>query len=438
MTISSFGNTNKFLEPPLEESEVSKAIKNLKSNKAGGHDGLSPEHVKNGGPILIQLITWILNCIIHTEFIPKNFCLGVCLPLYKGGDKDKLSKDNYRKITLLTILCKIFEAVTLARADEFILNSNSITHLQGAGLKGISCLHTAYLLRETITQYNENGSDVYVAYLDARKAFDGIWIKGLLHKLYKIGINGKLWRLLCLWYTQFNCKVRISSISSETFQVSQGVFQGGKWSLRLFEIYYALVIDKAIQSNKGCNIYGSRAVCAAYADDVAIAAPHIDTLQMIINRVVKCAHKWRLMFNPTKSVIMTFPYKSITPSPPRIQMNGIMIPVLETFSHLGAGIGNDTSIVNNMIKKGRTAFYGLLSLGSKCGGILPTIGSKLYRQCVIPSMLYGVELLSLSDSGIEQLEKEHRKFGKRLQHANNNIKPSSIHTAWLAVDSRPH
>ncbi len=96
-------------------------------------------------------------------------------------------------------------------------------------------------------------------------------------------------------------------------------------------------------------------------------------------------------------------------------MNGIMIPVLETFSHLGAGIGNDTSIVNNMIKKGRTAFYGLLSLGSKCGGILPTIGSKLYWQCVIPSMLYGVELLSLSDNGIEQLEKEHRKFGKRLQ-----------------------
>ena len=68
-----------------------------------------------------------------------------------------------------------------------------------------------------------------------------------------------------------------------------------------------------------------------------------------------------------------------------------------------------------MCAKGKTAFNGLLSIGSKSGRLSPLIASKLYWYCVIPAMLYGAEVLSLSASRLDQLEQDHRNHGKRLQ-----------------------
>ena len=68
-----------------------------------------------------------------------------------------------------------------------------------------------------------------------------------------------------------------------------------------------------------------------------------------------------------------------------------------------------------MIKKGRNAFCGILSLGNRIGGVNPSVASKLYWSTVIPSMMYGCQVLCLSDCALEQLEVEHRAYGKRFQ-----------------------
>jgi len=62
----------------------------------------------------------------------------------------------------------------------------------------------------------------------------------------------------------------------------------------------------------------------------------------------------------------------------------------------------------------------MLGIGSHTGGLNPVIGSKLYWSCVIPAMLYGCEILALSDAAIEKLEKQHRVFAKRIQSLPRN------------------
>ena len=74
-----------------------------------------------------------------------------------------------------------------------------------------------------------------------------------------------------------------------------------------------------------------------------------------------------------------------------------------------------TYIVNDMVKKGKDAFCGILRLGNCIGGVNPCVASKLYWATVVPSMLYGCQVLCLSESAIDQIEAEHRSFGKRLQ-----------------------
>ena len=71
-----------------------------------------------------------------------------------------------------------------------------VSQLQGACRKGQSCVHTSLLLQETVASALETYRHVFVSYFDVSKAFDTVWINGLFYKLYKIGIRGKLWRIM--------------------------------------------------------------------------------------------------------------------------------------------------------------------------------------------------------------------------------------------------
>ena len=135
-----------------------------------------------------------------------------------------------------------------------------------------------FLLWGTAAFQHERGHNSYLALLDARKAFDNVWTAGLFHKLYTMGINGKLWRLLVNWYSDIKCCVRIGTTVSEFFKLLQGVFQGGKWSMRLFEIFYDSLLRRVSIRLKGSNIYSIRAPCPTYGDDLALTAPYQSTL----------------------------------------------------------------------------------------------------------------------------------------------------------------
>ena len=67
------------------------------------------------------------------------------------------------------------------------------------------------------------GSHVFMCLYDLQKAFDS----GVFKRLFEVGINGKLWRLLRNWYEEVSCYVRIDGKSSEKFRVERGVSRQG-------------------------------------------------------------------------------------------------------------------------------------------------------------------------------------------------------------------
>jgi mannosyltransferase OCH1-like enzyme len=86
-------------EPTYEE--INKIIKNLKSNKAAGPDGILPEFIKNGGFPLKQKIYQIIVKIWKQEKIPSKWSEGILCLIYKKGDRKQCNK--YRGISLLNI-----------------------------------------------------------------------------------------------------------------------------------------------------------------------------------------------------------------------------------------------------------------------------------------------------------------------------------------------
>ena len=91
-----------------------------------------------------------------------------------------------------------------------------ICDLQGTDQDHCSSMHTSWILSETIACSRENGKSVYVGLLDISKAFDSVWIDGMLYQLYNTGLDGKLWRIIRSFYKDFMCSIQIGPFQSES------------------------------------------------------------------------------------------------------------------------------------------------------------------------------------------------------------------------------
>ena len=95
-----------------------------------------------------------------------------------------------------------------------------------------------YLLYNIFYLYRRSTS-VYLAFLDASKAFDKInhWVLFLFKKLLNRGVPIYLVKVLCYWYQHQSMYVKWGSTLSSKFQVTNGVRQGGVLSPLLFNVY---------------------------------------------------------------------------------------------------------------------------------------------------------------------------------------------------------
>ena len=94
---------------PITESEVIKAIKQLKHGKSSGPDLLINDFFIYTCDILASKITALFNVILMSGHFPKSWTEGVIIPIHKKGNKGAV--DNYRGITLLSVFGKLFTRV---------------------------------------------------------------------------------------------------------------------------------------------------------------------------------------------------------------------------------------------------------------------------------------------------------------------------------------
>ena len=129
----------------------------------------------------------ILNCFIAAGYFPSAWKIGIVVPVYKKGDH--CNKSNYRPITILPIISRLFEKIVIKSLSSHLDKHNIILDNQHGFRKQRYC-ETA-LLSLIDNWYRQIDKDVTVvaAALYYTKAFDTIRHDLLLHKLTEIGIN---------------------------------------------------------------------------------------------------------------------------------------------------------------------------------------------------------------------------------------------------------
>ncbi len=99
----------------MSVNDVEKSVKRLKLGKSDGEEGLSSDHIINGPHLLTVLLTIVLNCMIVHGVSPDSMINGTMIPIPKGKRKLLCRSDNYRAITLSSIIGKIFDLVLLIK-----------------------------------------------------------------------------------------------------------------------------------------------------------------------------------------------------------------------------------------------------------------------------------------------------------------------------------
>ena len=122
--ISDIPTNNEYLNSPITSAEIEKCISCLKNSKSPGTDCILNEYIKSTKGILLPLYEQLFNTILNTGIIPTAWVEGIIIPLYKNKG-DTLDVNNYRPITLLSCLGKLFTAVLNNRLSTFLEDSGT-------------------------------------------------------------------------------------------------------------------------------------------------------------------------------------------------------------------------------------------------------------------------------------------------------------------------
>ena len=179
------------------------------------------------------LLSIFYNRVISHGHLPDDFMKTIIIPLIKNKSGDTINVNNYRPIALVTIASNILEIILLEMLTPYL----NTTDNQFGFKKRHSTDHCIFALKNVIRYYKSNNSPVYSCFLDASKAFDRVNHWTLFRKLLNRGVPVILIRILLYWYrTQTFC-IKWGSTTSEFFNVSNGVRQGGILSPYLFIVY---------------------------------------------------------------------------------------------------------------------------------------------------------------------------------------------------------
>ena len=141
---------------------------------------------------------------------------------------------------------------------------------------------------------------------DLQKAFDSVEYPVLLEKLFDVGVNGKMWRLLKSWYDGGSCRVRMDGMLSENFQVKRGVKQGSVLSPALFLLVMDPLLRQLQASGMGLTVNKFYAGGFLHADNVRTLATSEESLQCQVALVKAFAEENLLKLNVSKCEIILF------------------------------------------------------------------------------------------------------------------------------------
>ena len=170
-----------FVFHPINEETTKRIINNISSKPSCGLDGLSSNLLKAINGNICNCITLVINQSLTTGIFPEKLKLAKVIPIHKKNDNTIF--DNYRPISILPTISKVFERVIFEQINSYLNTHNLYYHSQYGFRQKHSTELAATELIDRVIQELDKGNTPISIYLDLSKAFDTIDHTILIHKL---------------------------------------------------------------------------------------------------------------------------------------------------------------------------------------------------------------------------------------------------------------
>lgn len=279
--------------------EIKKILKSLNKSSSSGYDGIPIKFFKLFEDELAPLLSQLINTTFKTGIYPECLKIAKVTPIHKSGNKKETA--NYRPISVLPTLSKIYEKALLHRLECYLRDNNKI-HRNQFGFVAISSTIAACTYLINFVDMNLDRKQVVgTLFLDISKAFDSVNHTILLKKLKNIGIENIALNLFKSFHINRKQFVQINKHQSILLDTNYGVAQGSMISAPEFSIYINDIFN--------LNIHGQ---IQMYADDAAIMYCNQNIEEMMIhmqndiNVIQTFLSKINLKINEKKSHFMIY------------------------------------------------------------------------------------------------------------------------------------
>ena len=282
---------DKFDFCPVTISQVQKIIENMDPKKAQGCDNIPTKLLRIGSHPLAQTLTGHINCAFEKATYPDSLKLAEVSSQFKKNDN--LDKMNYRPVSILTAISKVYER---AMSSQLIVYFDKIfSSLLSAFRKRHSCESALLNMVEDFKYALDKGKYVACVSMDLSKAFDCLPHCLTICKLKAYGLSTNSFKLIASYLYKRKQRVKINAVRSDWEDLNKGIPQGSILGPLIFNIF---LNDIFYFVNTG-SIYN-------YADDNYVSVQHeeLGLVEKVLKQETLQLVKWfsdnALEANPNK------------------------------------------------------------------------------------------------------------------------------------------
>ncbi|XP_023814791.1 uncharacterized protein LOC111947977 [Oryzias latipes] len=313
--------------------EVLKVIEKTKLHKAAGVDELSNEVLKC--PKLLTTLHCLFRFCFKNGFIPSIWYKSIIKPIPKSPQADPRVPLNYRGISLLSTVYKVFSSILNNRLSEYLETNEVLVEEQNGFRRNRACIDNIYVLSSVVRARLQESKSTFVCFVDFKKAFDSIDRDLLQYKLLTYGINGQFYKAIKALYKAPLACVQVNDLKTGWFSTPFGVKQGDVLSPTLFSIYVNDLAQEIKKTNLGIDINNWNLSILLYADDIILIADEEIKLQGMLNTMNDWCNKWRLTINSDKTQIVHFRKPLVPQSNFLFYFGKTTLMYTDTYKYLG-------------------------------------------------------------------------------------------------------
>ncbi|CAG2216073.1 unnamed protein product [Mytilus edulis] len=260
--------------------------------------------------------------------------------------------------------------------------------------------------------------------------------------MHKTGLERNNWLFVENWYTELTSTVKWKGELSHQIIEQQGVRQGGIWSPSAYKLFVNSLLTTFEENQIGATIGSIYCGIPTVADDVTLITTDPYELQTMLDIQSSFANKNRYKISEQKSVVLTFNDSSEC----NWHLNGKLMATPTSSTHLGIERDNTSNtgtklVVKKRIITARRTVYALMGAGLHgLNGVNPKAAIHLIQTYVLPRLLYGLDVITLTTEDMKILSTYFRKLLRQIQHLPDRISNVASHLLLgrITIESEIH